>query len=626
VTANFTQNEYTLDVVSAHGTVTRTPEQATYHYGDIVTLSVTADSGWTFTGWTPALVSNQVTITGVTTVTANFTQNEYTLDVVSAHGTVTRTPAQATYHYGDIVTLSVAADNGWTFTGWTPALVSSQVTITGDTTVTANFTQNEYTLDVVSAHGTVTKTPQQATYHYGDIVTLSVAADNGWTFTGWAPVLSANKVTITGNTTVTANFSQNEYTLSVISAHGTITKTPAQATYHYGDIVTLSMAADNGWTFTGWTPALVSNQVTITGDTTVTANFTQNEYTLSVVSAHGTVTKTPAQATYHYGDIVTLSMVADSGWTFTGWTPALVSSQVTITGDTTVTANFTQNEYTLSVVSAHGTVTKTPEQATYHYGDIVLLTASPEPGYIFAAWSGDVIGTVNPISITMNTNKVVDVSYTLIPVENRAPKAVDDLFTTDEDVKLVVPALTGVLSNDLDEDGDPLTVIKVTDPTHGVLTLNLDGSFTYEPQADYTGSDTFTYKANDGKSDSNIATVTIAVSPVNDAPVAVNDLYSVDKNKILVLTPALGVLANDKDVDGDSIYVTLVDGPASGTLLLLADGSFTFTPVTGFTGIVTFTYTASDGLVTSNLARVTIIVTSVPVTGGKTIYLPILRR
>ena len=103
--------------------------------------------------------------------------------------------------------------------------------------------------------------------------------------------------------------------------------------------------------------------MTINGDTTVTANYTQDEYTLTIVSAHGTVTKTPDQLTYHYGDSVTLVATADAGWTFTGFSSP---SPVTINGDTTITANYTQDEYTLTIVSAHGTVTKTPDQLTYH--------------------------------------------------------------------------------------------------------------------------------------------------------------------------------------------------------------------------------------------------------------------
>ncbi len=367
VTAHFTQIEYTLTIVSEHGTVTKTPNQTTYHYGDVVTLSATAAAGWTFTGWTPALTNNQVTITSNTSVTANYTQNEYTLTVISDHGTVTKSPYQATYHYGDVVTLSATAADGWTFSGWTPALTGNQVTITGNMTVTANYTQNEYTLTVISEHGTVTKTPNQATYHYGDVVTLSATAADGWTFSGWTPTLTGNQVTITSNTSVTANYTQNEYALTIVSEHGTVTKLPDQATYHYGDVVALSATAAAGWTFTGWTPALTGNQVTITGNMTVTANYTQNEYTLTIISEHGTVTKTPDQATYHYGDTVVLSVTAAPGWNFTGWTPELTGNQVTITSNTTITANYEQTEYTLTIDSSINPSV---------YGQLVTFTAT----------------------------------------------------------------------------------------------------------------------------------------------------------------------------------------------------------------------------------------------------------
>jgi hypothetical protein len=99
------------------------------------------------------------------------------------------------------VTLTPTAAAGWTFSGFSPA---SPVTITGNTTVTATFTDNHYTLTVnVVGSGTVAKSPDQATYHYGDVVTLTATPAAGWTFSGFSP---ASPVTIAGNTTVTATF------------------------------------------------------------------------------------------------------------------------------------------------------------------------------------------------------------------------------------------------------------------------------------------------------------------------------------------------------------------------------------------------------------------------------------
>ena len=107
----------------------------------------------------------------------------------------------------------------------------------------------------------------------------------------------------------------------------------------------------------------------------------------------------------------------------------------------------------------------------------------------------------------------------------------------------------------------------------------------------YNGPDSFTYKANDGQADSNIATVSITVGAVNDAPVAQNDTAAATED-----TPAVGnVLANDTDVDGDALSAVLVSGPAHGSLTLNADGSFTYTPAANYNGPDSFTYKANDG-------------------------------
>ncbi len=116
------------------------------------------------------------------------------------------------------------------------------------------------------------------------------------------------------------------------------------------------------------------------------------------------------------------------------------------------------------------------------------------------------------VSNTVDSH-IVDVPVTMHVVANAAPVAVDDAYSMDEDMVLT-QAAPGVLANDTDAETDPLTAVLVTGPAHGTLTLNADGSFTYTPDADWFGPDTFTYKANDGISDSNVATVTITVTDV----------------------------------------------------------------------------------------------------------------
>jgi predicted outer membrane repeat protein len=140
-------------------------------------------------------------------------------------------------------------------------------------------------------------------------------------------------------------------------------------------------------------------------------------YTLTITSAHGTVTKNPNQATYDYGDVVQLTATPATGWSFANWTGALTGSanpgSVTIHVNTTVTANYTQNEYTLTITSVHGTVAKNPDKATYHEGDVVQLTATPSTGWSFANWTGGLTGSTNPGSVTIHGNMSVTANYTL---------------------------------------------------------------------------------------------------------------------------------------------------------------------------------------------------------------------
>ncbi|MHC4403368.1 MAG: Ig-like domain-containing protein, partial [Planctomycetota bacterium] len=199
------------------------------------------------------------------------------------------------------------------------------------------------------------------------------------------------------------------------------------------------------------------------------------------------------------------------------------------------------------------------------------------------------------------------VSLTVGP-ENEAPSAADDVYGTNEDETLAVDAAAGVLANDADVDGDPLAAVLVDGPANGTLTLTDDGSFQYTPNADFHGADGFSYLASDAVAESTLATVSITVEPVNDAPSAADDVYGTNEDETLVVDVAAGALANDADVDGDPLAAVLVDGPANGMLTLTDDGSFQYAPNANFHGADGFSYLASDGVAESTLATVSITV------------------
>jgi hypothetical protein len=210
--------------------------------------------------------------------------------------------------------------------------------------------------------------------------------------------------------------------------------------------------------------------------------------------------------------------------------------------------------------------------------------------------------------------------------ENDSPVAEDDNYDAVEDTELNVPA-SGVLDNDYDPDGDNISITENTQPTNGAVTLNADGSLTYMPNQDFFGVDTFNYTiCDDGipsMCDSALVTITVAPGTVNEAPVAGDDSYDTFEDNPLNV-PAPGVLDNDDDPDGDNIAVTSNTQPTNGAVILNSDGSFIYTPDSGYFGEDSFEYTMCDdgapslcdsATVTINVARVSF-----------KIYLPLIYR
>ena len=208
----------------------------------------------------------------------------------------------------------------------------------------------------------------------------------------------------------------------------------------------------------------------------------------------------------------------------------------------------------------------------------------------------------------LDSNQIT-VNIEVLP-QNDPPVAVGDTYAAfDEDTTLNVDgsSLPGVLANDNDPEGESLSAVLVDDVSNGTLSLNDDGTFTYTPDENYNGSDSFTYKASDGVNFSNIVSVNLTITPVNDAPEALADNpYSVDANQTLTVNAANGVLTNDSDVDGDNITAVLVSGTTNGSLTLNNDGSFVYSPDVDFSGSDSFTYAANDTLLNSNQITVTI--------------------
>jgi VCBS repeat-containing protein len=224
-----------------------------------------------------------------------------------------------------------------------------------------------------------------------------------------------------------------------------------------------------------------------------------------------------------------------------------------------------------------------------------------------------------------------------INVLNTPPVGVNDSYTVAEGGTLDANDATGtigganndgVLVNDTDAELNPLTAVLVTNPAHGTLTFNSNGTFTYVHNGGEATSDSFTYRPNDG-APGNLTTVNLTITPINDAPVGVNESYSISTGGTIDANDATGtvggandngVLANDTDDDGNPLTAVLVTGTTHGSLTLNTDGTFTY--VHGGVGNTTdsFTYRPNDGTTDGNLVTVTINIQNVPPVGVNDSY------
>ncbi|HNT54781.1 MAG TPA: Ig-like domain-containing protein, partial [Anaerolineaceae bacterium] len=244
--------------------------------------------------------------------------------------------------------------------------------------------------------------------------------------------------------------------------------------------------------------------------------------------------------------------------------------------------------YTAQLTASTGT-------PPYHFS---LLSGNLPPGITLSP-SGQISGTTEAQGDYTFTVEVQDSSFPISSQVtyqmwiNTRPTAAAQITTAIEDTNLDIQLTASDLEN------DPLSW-SVNAPAHGTL-AGTAPNLVYTPELNFNGPDSFTFTVNDGYIDSEPATVTITVTPVNDAPLAVDDVFTGLEDAVLIIASP-GVLGNDLDNDGDRLHAALLTQPLHGELTLLADGSFSYTPEPDYYGSDTFTYLmmATPGLLLSD--------------------------
>ena len=223
---------------------------------------------------------------------------------------------------------------------------------------------------------------------------------------------------------------------------------------------------------------------------------------------------------------------------------------------------------------------------------VIDNTTTPSQAVFSGEASFNTIGTLNA-TFVIDIDKAISV--------NNAPVAAGQSITTPFET-----AWNGTLGV-TDADGDTITYSIVSQPSNGTATVNSStGAAVYTPNSSFTGSDSFTFKGNDGHSDSNVASIAVTVSAGNTAPVASNQSGNTNTNTAATFS------LTATDADGDSLTYSIVSNPSNGSLGSISGNSVTYTPTAGFNGNDSFTWKANDGTADSNTATFSILVSAVP--------------
>jgi autotransporter-associated beta strand protein/VCBS repeat-containing protein len=288
------------------------------------------------------------------------------------------------------------------------------------------------------------------------------------------------------------------------------------------------------------------------------------------------------------GTLHTTSIVLSAGSTYDAQLQA-AGDQLDVTG-------------TVSIAGSSLNATGAPSASTY----TIIANDGTDP----------VVGTFNGLpegaavvvgSTTFHITYVGGTGNDVVLFSNTPPIANNDSYTVAED-----GTLNGnVLTNDTDAQNNTMTAALVSGPLNAAsFVLNSNGTFSYTPNSNYFGPDSFTYKANDGQADSNVATVSITVTSVNDAPVANNDSDSVNEDGSVTTD----VVANDNGGpanENQALTVIVVTQGTNGSVTNNNDGTVTYTPNGNFNGTDSYTYTIQDSDGATDTATVSITINPV---------------
>ncbi len=576
-TVSYTSSNDAIASVDANGTVTANA------VGGPVTITATSGS---------AQATADITVVPRSVSTVEVSPQ---LDSVIVGATVSLT---ATAHAADGTALS-GRTASWSSDDPSVATVDSSGVVTG---VSSGMTLVRATIDGQVGFASVRVDPKPAS-------TVTINEGNQSVSTGASVQLTATVKAADGSvlTNRIVQWKSMNNTVAVVDAGGNVTGLSggtATITATCGgasDSVTVTVTASNS------APTATAQSQSTAEDTSLSLTLAGTDpnsdpltFAIDALPQHGqltglnastgAVTYTP-DANYNGADSFSFSVTDPSGASSTAGVSLTVTAvndapvanddAATTAEDTNATIDVLGNDTDVDGDSLNASIGTQPAHGTATLNANGTITYQPNANY-----NGADSFTYSASDGTLSSTATVRVTVT---AANDAPVANDDTVSVDEDHSLV----TYPLANDTDVDGDALSVASssVSTPAHGTTTLNADGTVTYTPDANYFGSDSFTYQATDGSLTAS-ATVNITVNAVNDPPTAASDSGSVAEGG----ATDIDVLANDTDIDSMSLSVASIEvQPVHATASINANGTIHIVSNDNYNGTDYLVYTVSDG-------------------------------
>ena len=431
---------FLLEILVSPSSVATASGGGIYNQGATATISLNNISqGYSFNRWSGGTSGSSnplnLAINSNISITAHFNLNQYALTVNAGMGG--SVSGNGTFTHGATAPITATPELGYSFSNWSGQGItnanaaSTTVSMTDTRTVTATFAPLNYSISTMVSPSSTGEISGGGNYQFGnDVILTATATSAGYSFLSWSGDLNSTvnplSVKVDANLSLTANFSLDTYSLELISeAGGTVA---GSGNFAHGTLAVISATPSPGYFFSGWSGTGIadhnaaSTTAEMTGNRTITASFSLSQYSLHLLAGDGgTVT---GEGNYSHGSNASISATPGLGYTFSGWSgvgvqnPNTTTTTVSMIEDTTVAAIFSLNNYYLDLNSTIGGTVFGEGQ--YKHGEVVSISASPEIGYQFEKWSGELEGNLSSptVSLSMDSNKSISAHFVPVGDDN----------------------------------------------------------------------------------------------------------------------------------------------------------------------------------------------------------------